>query len=318
MTTFVTINPHYCDLKYGEAVADRIFYMKTFGIPRRIPVFSNLFLGYLNSFLLPKDSLYFCEGPTELYPMYYKKPNARIIATLKDNTLFNMQFMPPAKKKFLIKLLSICDAFIVDTKYMKSLAKKYFDTETKIHPPFCAQPFFDVRPNLESKNILFIGDANKQKGFIELAETMKYTPDWNLYLVGTCSHIMRKFGVSNNVHIEDYQKDLGPYFNKCSFYVHPASFDVFGVTVLEAMSTGIIPIVTRMTGASEMLIKNGLKDLVIGNNKPETIKEKLESVYNWGYRKKLSVSNKCKEIVRKNYTEEVNVERFKKIFQSLA
>ena len=56
MTTHITYRPHYCDRRYGEYVADRIYHMRLFGIPRNVPVFSDILIGRLHSFLITADA----------------------------------------------------------------------------------------------------------------------------------------------------------------------------------------------------------------------------------------------------------------------
>ena len=321
MTTFVTIKPHYCDLKYGEAVSDRIFYIKRYGIPKGLPVFSTAFTGFINSFRLPSDDTYFCEGPAELYPVYYSNKRANVVTTVKESTFWNMKHMSEIKRGFIVKLFSINHALITDTKFMRNLIKSYIpEMPVGVCPPFCAQPFFSIKPNLDSKSIVFIGSNDKNKGFLELIEAFKMLRsqdnEWNIYLLGNCSEMITE--KMDGVHALGFVKDMKPYLSRCSLYVHPASFEVFGISVLEAMSAGLIPIVTRATGASEVLENHGLRNMIINDNSPELIAKKLLDVYNHKKSAKVNMSRKCKKIIRKEFLEKTNVKKFKRVFDGLA
>ena len=47
---------------------------------------------------------------------------------------------------------------------------------------------------------------------------------------------------------------FAPYnVSRCSVYIHPARLEAFGASVVEAMATGLIPIVTEMTGAKDLV-----------------------------------------------------------------
>jgi len=156
MTTHITYKPHYCDKMYGEYVADKIYHMKLFGIPRNIPAFSNLVIGRINSFFIPDDSVYLCNGAFELYPVYYKRPSARIITMMKELTFWSFDKMPEFKQKFLKKLFSINTGIITDTHMMERSIHEHIDIPIEIVNPFCAQPFPENKPVLDAKNILFI------------------------------------------------------------------------------------------------------------------------------------------------------------------
>jgi len=44
-------------------------------------------------------------------------------------------------------------------------------------------------------------------------------------------------------------------FSKCQFFIYPARFKPFGLPVVEAMATGLIPLVTVKTGARDFVEK---------------------------------------------------------------
>ena len=44
-------------------------------------------------------------------------------------------------------------------------------------------------------------------------------------------------------------------FSKCQFFIYPARFKAFGLPVVEAMATGLIPLVTVKTGARDFVQK---------------------------------------------------------------
>ncbi len=100
-------------------------------------------------------------------------------------------------------------------------------------------------------------------------------------------------------------------------YVHPAYFEPWGVTVLEAMSAGIIPILTRDTGSSELLIKKRLDNLVVKDNQPQTLAAKISEVHDYSKARKLSISNKCRNIIKRGYMEKQGLDVFRRAFLNL-
>ena len=139
---------------------------------------------------------------------------------------------------------------------------------------------------------------------------------FNLYLVGRCESTVK----------ENYKwlykegfvkpKSLKSYFKKCSIYVHPADFDPCPVSVFEAMSAGMIPIITKNVGQYDIFVENGLNELVLEDNSPEAIAKKILDIYKKPKFWKRKISLKCKKIAR-NYRKEKQAKLFKKKFYKL-
>ena len=130
-----------------------------------------------------------------------------------------------------------------------------------------------------NKNILFIGNEAKEKGFNKLIESMRYLKDFNLYLVGTCYKSIVE-DVPKNIFVEGKVKSLRKYFERCSFYVHPADFDPCPVVVWEAMLSGLITLISRDTGQYEIFIKEGLSKFILQSTEPIEISRKIRQIYN--------------------------------------
>ena len=321
MTTFITFKssidktPHYCDRKYGEAVADRFYYMKDWGFLRFVPFWS-LLRGFVNSFSVPEDDVYLCNGVAELFPVYYKTKRSDIITLVKEQIFWDLPQMSESRRKFILKVLSINKGFITDTERLRAMIKKYCNIKVEVCSPFCAQPFLENRPQINAKSIVFVGAHSPNKGYGQLLEAFKIIKktdtEWELYMIGSCARNITE--QIDGVHVLGYVRDIRPYMSKCSIYVHPAYFEPFGITVLEAMSGGVIPIVTKATGSSEVLEKNSLPFLIVEDNKPETLAQKIVEVYNYSTAKKKKISAKCKSIVKKGYLEEKGVKQFRRAF----
>ena len=167
----------------------------------------------------------------------------------------------------------------------------------------------------KSKNIVFVGAHSPNKGYDRLIEAFKLLEGYNLYMIGSCAEkITDKLP---GLHVFGYVPSLKPYLSRCSIYVHPAYFESFGISVLEAMSAGLIPIVTKQTGVSEVLVKNGLSSLVVPGNKPEMLAKKIADVQNYSLDKKKSISAKCRKIVRDDFLEERGIQKFREAFTKL-
>jgi len=245
-----------------------------------------------------------------------KNPRAKIIL-LNADAFFYLISRSIFPKKLLMKfLLSFVDHIITVSKMNKRLASKYFKSrDIKVVHPFGVNVNFDISCPLDTSNILFIGSHRADKRFDNLVEAVKILNDDNgnfqLYLIGSCCDIIEE--KHDWLHKIGFTKHPEKYFSRCSFYVHPADFEPFPVSVLEAMSAGIIPIVTENTGQSEVFREHGLDFLILKDNKPKTIAEKIMRVYNRPLHWKRKISRKCKDISRR-FSKESQVKEFKEVF----
>jgi glycosyltransferase involved in cell wall biosynthesis len=99
-------------------------------------------------------------------------------------------------------------------------------------------------------------------------------------------------------------------------YIHPADFDSCPVTVFEAMASGLIPIITKNVGESDILDDNGLECLILENNQPEIIAEKILEIGDHDEQWKKNISLHCREI-SSEYNKESQSKEFKRVFNEL-
>ena len=180
-------------------------------------------------------------------------------------------------------LLSYVDGFIAISPLNKKIASNYYpDKPISFVYPYGSNNSFQINCDLNSKNLLFIGNQESCKRFDLLVDAVeilnKKGNEFNLYLVGSCiESVNADFPW---LHKEGFQKNLDKYFKNCSLYVHPADFDSCPVTVFETMSSGMIPIITENVGEADILIDNGLEYLVLKDNNPKTIADKILEIHN--------------------------------------
>lgn len=80
-----------------------------------------------------------------------------------------------------------------------------------------------------------------------------------------------KLGVSENVILLDHQKRIESFFRAADLFVLPTLYEPFGLVTLEAMSSGLPPIVSKNTGASE-LISHGISGILLDDpTKPQEV-----------------------------------------------
>ncbi|MBD3230471.1 MAG: glycosyltransferase [Candidatus Lokiarchaeota archaeon] len=244
----------------------------------------------------------------------YKKiinPNCKIVSIIAD-TSFWKEKMNILRRIFYKIFLRYINGFITVSYRIKNEIKKYIKRPTEVVRPFMINEFKTGAYKF-NKKILFIGNEAKEKGFLNLIESMKLLENYELFLVGDCYKGIGK--TANNVNVEGRVDNLAKYFNSCSIYVHPADYDPCPVSIFEAMHAGLIPIISKYVGQSEIFPKK-LKNLIVQNNQPMTIKQKIKEVEAFSDDYKFHLIEKA-IIISLNYKKDKSIKDFKEKFYKI-
>ncbi len=208
-------------------------------------------------------------------------------------------------------------------KYFKLIVKK--EVPVKVVYPFIDQyKFSKIKPSLKNNNIVFISAHQLTKG-VDLLPLIFYyikreVRDVKLFILSRESeytkilHAFRKILGYEDFRIIGYAKDIREYLSKSTLLLHPARYDSFGVIVIEAMASGIIPIVTYKTGASEVVRKVSEK-LVVKSLEPNIIAERVVEMLNLSYYEKKELSEICRnEALKPIYSKYYSINVFKRSF----
>jgi glycogen(starch) synthase len=116
---------------------------------------------------------------------------------------------------------------------------------------------------LDEKVVLFLGRVTLQKGpdyFLEAAGKVLDVEDNVRFVVvgsGDMLHEMVRrsirMGISDRVHFTGYVDSIEDYYGMADLYVMPSVSEPFGITALEAASSGTPVIVSKQSGVSEVL-----------------------------------------------------------------
>jgi len=143
----------------------------------------------------------------------------------------------------------------------------------------------------DAKIIFAFGNHLKSKGFHDLIEAMKIILESgnkmiHCYIGGSgiysseMRRLIRKYNLLDNV------KMIGPinrneivnWFNAADFYIMPSHHESFGITVIEALSSGV-PVITTYNGASEFIIENDNLGLLVNPKSPKKLAEAIEEAF---------------------------------------
>ena len=148
----------------------------------------------------------------------------------------------------------------------------------------------DLRKRLSENSenlILYVGGRPFRKGLAYLIEAMKYVADSRLVISGVkgdekkhFENLCSKFDLRNRVVFTGFleHEKLRYYYAASDVFVLPSLFDPFGLVVLEAMASGSVPVISRYTGASELIepLKNGL--IINDPRNPKEIASRIKTV----------------------------------------
>jgi glycosyltransferase involved in cell wall biosynthesis len=126
-----------------------------------------------------------------------------------------------------------------------------------------------IQENHPPINFLFVGKGFRKKGLDVLFSACRILAQsgysFTLSIAGLKAKPLDRirlavFGLSKRVKYLGFQNDMTSVYANAQAIVFPSRIDAFGMAPLEAMRYGVIPIVSRVSGVSEILThgKDGL------------------------------------------------------------
>ncbi|WP_102707601.1 glycosyltransferase family 4 protein [Terribacillus saccharophilus] len=133
--------------------------------------------------------------------------------------------------------------------------------------------------DIKAKVALFVGRFEEQKNIIELIKAseklINSDKDWIIVLVGEGSQLnmikqkSRELGIQENLMIFPFNDNPHKFYSIADVFLLLSKYECAPLTLLEAMSCGIPPVVTdvgdmrRMVNDSEVICNSNLSDIVI-------------------------------------------------------
>ena len=143
----------------------------------------------------------------------------------------------------------------------------------------------------DSKIIFAFGNHLKSKGFHDLINAMRIIEESgnkkiDCYIGGSGIYSSKMRGLIRKHNLSDNVKMIGPitrddiatWFNAADFYVMPSHHESFGITVIEALSSGT-PVITTYNGASEFIIENEKLGLLVNPKSPKKLAEAIVEAF---------------------------------------
>lgn len=329
---FVYFDPHFLNSAFARAVgADFLSanFVAQWTKSRKTQLHRKMLGMLAPSLLLPKGyDIYLCEG-TFVLPVIARKlrllpKRSKILNFIVDPLVYYLHenVIVGAKRQILLNLLNEVDGFICVGKMEKELLSESVDKPAVVVDPFIPDKLYDeylgVSPNLNSHRLVFVAKGPDwfYKGVDLLVNgfsiAKKEVDDLELNVVG--KWYPKKEWLVEGVKFVGVQKSLVPYFEKSSLYIHIGRGEAFGISILEAMLSGLPAIVSRWTGAKEVV--GGLGSDFVSDLRQEDVANRITKYFGLSLEKRMALSKKARELASE-YRQDKKIELFKKQFQKL-
>jgi glycosyltransferase involved in cell wall biosynthesis len=212
------------------------------------------------------------------------------------------------------------------TRLLREIAPK-----ARVYNVYCThisedkyQRFTRLTPSLEEKRILFVGNIYGSwrvhyKGLDLLLEAfhlaVQRDPSLSLTLIGVHQEAYQRltqgrYPPSTLGQIENiaFAQDLAPYFERHSLFLLPARGDAFPTVVLEAIASGVVPMLSEATGNKEVAAQIA-PELVVPLDAAQ-LAQRLHWYFGLSPEARAALSARGR-VVAENFTEEKGVARFR-------
>jgi len=258
--TFVYWGPHRLHIEWGRLVADQNVAIIPRFLPHRwrfiMPI--TQFFSLLSSLYTPTADTYFLEGFNCIIPAWMKKKGrSKIIMINSDTTFVVSKDWKGLKKWVFNKLLPSVDGMISTSTFIKDIADKTYKVPNYVVNPYVDSKFFRIKSG--GNNIIQIGGLRDGKGTDLLLKTFDIVRKKlgnKLICAGpVLEKQYAKVYQDKDVKVTGWTDEPEKYLKQSGYYVNLSRHDSFGVSVLEALAAGVIPIVSDKCGAKEVVEK---------------------------------------------------------------
>lgn len=282
--------------------------------------------GVWNGLIMPAYEHYFIESALSMLVPITKRflgKKAKIIYRGNDGifgekTEAYLYTKNKIKKRILLWLIKNMDAIIVESE----MAKKHAQQWTSVPVAVCESYIENkkmlekIKPNLKTKTFLFIGEYRPpydHKNIAGLIDVFNLLPEYKLIIIGKNTHTLKNIA-KENIKILDYVPDIYDYYNQATYYIHLPNYEAGPITLLEAMTAGLIVITNNNAGHSGV-VKDVCKQLVIEESTLDNIKKHIEKIVAMPLKQKQKISETFKNHGKNHYSKEEMTEKFRKVWK---
>lgn len=207
---------------------------------------------------LPPADVYLANWVYTVLPCIANNDLGKTVFLAQANEAYSFK---PSPLKFLSGLsyeaFKLNIPLITPSRYLQIMIKKRFDNSATVVPPCVDTSIFKPRKNALKKTgplkLLFVGDTkNRNKGFDLLLNACEKLGniDFELHVATQTKMVLsKKFKMI--VHKPTSDRELAAVYRDCDVFFHLSKEEGFGLTLLEAMASGLICVATDSGGVKD-------------------------------------------------------------------
>jgi glycosyltransferase involved in cell wall biosynthesis len=184
----------------------------------------------------------------------------------------------------------------------------------------------EFSPNpTNGKSLLYIGRFVHNNGIQDLLTSLPSIldshPDAEIHLVGSgplgegVQKTIQSSGLSDSVTIYNYVDDISEMYDRANVFCRPSYSEGLPLTMLEAMASGVPPVVTGIAGVPEVVTDHETGVLLDPGNPDEVAQVVIELFDDAELRMRLSKN--AREYITENLTWEQRTERVIQVYNQV-
>ena len=238
-----------------------------------------------------------------------------------EKTTAYLRTRNPIKKWFLLFLIKHMNGISGEAKMQEKEAQQWTKVPFEVCESYIEnkEVLEEIKPKLTTKTFLFIGEYRPpydHKNIEYLVEVFKHLPKDKLIIIGKKTKQLQK-KAAENIYIQDYVDAKEQYYEDATYYIHLPKYEAGPITLLEAMTAGLIPITNDHAGHHTIVKKVHEKLIIDADATAAEAAKMIQEIEKIPLKEKEKISKIFKKLGRSHYGKEEMTEKFKKTWQRL-
>lgn len=252
----------------------------------------------------------------------YGRTESKKIA-IEHNYNLNEKFVEKLKR-----CSSNIDALVCVSKRCKEIYEEILHNVKVLYIPNIVSDEYDVTSKLNTKNLIYVGRLEEEKGTRDLVELMRLIKDKDsdvhLDIIGDgtlkdeMSSKIKEYDLNNNVMMHGFKDAnyISKYYKNASLFVLVSHTESFGIVLIEAMKCGIPAIAFSEATGATYIIEDKKNGFLIKNRDLNRMAEKILAYMKYDSSKKEKMQKRALATASK-YTSDNVKKMWFKLFDSL-
>ncbi len=229
----------------------------------------------------------------------------------------------PIKKYILLFLIKNMDGISVEAEPQKAEVAQWTKAPIEVSESYVENKEYleNIKPNLNTNTFLFIGayrppyDHKNIEQLIEIFNN-KEMQEYKIIIIGKDTEELKQ-KAKENIQILDFVENKDEYYKQATYYIHLPKYEAGPITILEAMTAGLI-VITNTNAGHHNVIEEVRKECVIEGFPPkEEMIKRIKKISNFSQREKQKITETFKKLGASHYNKAEMTEKFQKIWEKL-